>query len=71
MSIMPTGHGDLVEEVYISFQLQDSNGLALVCRLHKAIYGLKQAPRAWFECLSVSSLSLFVSLHQFQIIVCL
>lgn len=38
-------HGDLVEKVYMQqppdFQQQESNGFALVYRLHKTIYGLK------------------------------
>lgn len=48
-------NGKLLEEVYMRqpliFEVYDSKGNLLVCRLKKSLYGLKYAPRAWFDTL--------------------
>ncbi|KAG8479747.1 hypothetical protein CXB51_029269 [Gossypium anomalum] len=46
-------NGELTEEIFLDqplgFEVFDSAGQRLVCRLNKALYGLRQAPRAWFH----------------------
>ncbi|KAG8487951.1 hypothetical protein CXB51_018012 [Gossypium anomalum] len=48
-------NGELTEEIFMDqppgFEVFDSAGQKLVCRLNKALYGLRQAPRAWFHTL--------------------
>lgn len=49
-------NGKLLEEVYmrqpLGFEVFDSEGNLLVCKLKKSPYGLKQSPRAWFDTLN-------------------
>lgn len=45
----------LTKEIYMDqpsgFEVHETNGEKLVCKLNKALYGLKQAPQAWFHTL--------------------
>lgn len=47
-------HGNLDEEVYMSFPLGFSSSHVDVCWLYKSIYGFRQASRNWFDKLSKS-----------------
>ncbi|KAG8496501.1 hypothetical protein CXB51_008983 [Gossypium anomalum] len=48
-------NGELTEEIFMDqpprFEVFDSAGQKLVCRLNKSLYGLCQTPRAWFHTL--------------------
>ena len=51
-------HPKMDEEVYLEqpkgFEMLDSNGKKLVCKLKASIYGLKQAAKNWYQELSTS-----------------